>query len=287
MPSRRRLLGTATCLGAVLISTAVGCGKAQEKKVQKIQFDLGRNIVETARASGVPSFEASDVAGFITYSAVNLPRQIPVRFTRPGFEIEWLPVFAVAMNADRDRNATLPVASVSLSLNSDIASHSEAQAFVEQTIAQFAKGKWKRFHDPVWDVLLTGRSSILDEAGEMNTMQMTIDPSYKIAPEEWPKLAKTGPIWRWVGDGVLASLTVGYTEREASTVPQYSMDLEFELLDNYTRRFAEYGAQKLKEGDAKGWNSTAKNEASKKDKAELNKRLIANAIKRGDRVVQE
>ena len=36
---------------------------------------------------------------------------------------------------------------------------------------------------------------------------------------------------------------------------------------------------------AKGWNSTAKYEAGKKERAELNKRLIANAIKRGDQVV--
>lgn len=36
---------------------------------------------------------------------------------------------------------------------------------------------------------------------------------------------------------------------------------------------------------AEGWNSTAKCEAGKKERAELNKRLIANAIKRGDQVV--
>lgn len=285
MPSRRALLHGIAVSIAMLIGSMYGCTDQEEKRMQEIRFDLGKNIVDTARESGVPNFAARDVAGFITYSVMNLPPQLPVRYTRPGFEINWQPVFGFSMDADRDRDASLPVQQASLSLNSSITSHADAQAFVERTIAQFAKGKWQRYHDPVWDVLLTGRSSILDEAGQVNETLMTIDPAYKIPAADWPSVAKSGPIWRWIGDGVLASLSIRYTEPQASTVPQYSMDLEFELLDVYVQMLARNGDQKRKEGDAKGWDSTAKYEAGKKERAERNKRLIANAVKRGDQVV--
>ena len=253
--------------------------------MQEIKFELGKNIVDTARLSGVPQFESDDVNGSISYSVAGFSSTIPARFAKPDYEIVWQPLFAFTMYTNRRRDPSLAVYKVSLQLKNHLTSHVAAQAFVEQTIAQFAKGKWQRYHDPVWDVLLTGRSSMLDVAGQIATTVMTIDPAYKVPTADWPVLAKSGPIWRWVGDGVLASLTVGFSERETSTVPQYSMDLEFELLDIYTKRLAENGDQKRKEGDAKGWNSTAKYEAGKKERAELNKRLIANAIKRGDQVV--
>lgn len=65
----------------------------------------------------------------------------------------------------------------------------------------------------------------------------------------------------------------------------YLLNLEFELLDIMLKRDAENEARENKEGDAKGWNSTVKYEASKKEQAALNQRLEANAIKRGDSVV--
>jgi hypothetical protein len=45
---------------------------------------------------------------------------------------------------------------VHLQLDNKIKTHEEAQAFVEQTLAQFQKGKWQRYHNPGWNTLLTG-----------------------------------------------------------------------------------------------------------------------------------
>ena len=165
----------------------------------------------------------------------------------------------------------------------DYKTHAEAQALVEQTIAQFQRGKWQRYYDPEWDVLLTGRSSLLDERGHIGGDLSTIDPTYKIPTEDWPTVADESPTWRWVGDGVLASLhALGY---KSSSGLDYTISLDFDLLDVKLKRDAENLAQKLKAGDAQSWNSTAQYEADKKKRATLNKRLIENAIKRGDAVV--
>ena len=90
--------------------------------------------------------------------------------------------------------------------------------------------------------------------------------------------------WYWFGDGVFATLNVQNLPDSGDKL-DYRLDLDFELLDVKLRRDAENDARERKEGDAKGWNSTAKYEVGKKERAELNKRLIANAIKRGDQVV--
>ena len=257
--------------------------------MQEIKFDLGKNIVDTAQASGVPSFSSDDVNGSISYSVNAIPSQIPARFTRAGFEVTWRPIFAMTMYTNRRRDPTLAVYKVDLQLANTIRSHEAAQAFVEQTIAQFAKGKWQRYVDPVWKTLLTGRSSILNEAGQIDQMLMAIDPAYKIPSADWPKVAKPGAYWRWVGDGVLAELSVNQLGGDGSAADpsplDYRLNLEFELLDVKLKRDAENQARDLKAGDAKGWNSTAKLVAAKKERAALLKRLEANAIKRGDSVV--
>ena len=257
--------------------------------MSEVKFDLGKNIVDTASASGVPQFQARDVNGYVSYSISGISPLISARFARPGFEVVWQPVFSLTMYSDRKRSVDLPVETASLSLNSDLKTHEAAQAFVEQTIAQFARGKWLRYHDPVWDVLLTGRSSLLDESGQIASTLRTIDPAYKISATDWPTVSKNGAYWHWVGDGVIAKLSV--TQLGNAGTPSdtrqldYRLNLEFELLDIMLKRDAENEARENKEGDAKGWNSTAKYEASKKEQAALNKRLEANAIKRGDSVV--
>ena len=83
---------------------------------------------------------------------------------------------------------------------------------------------------------------------------------------------------------MLASLTV-FNLAGSDGKLDYQISLEFDLLDVKLRRDAENGAKKRKEGDAKGWNSTAKYEAEKKAAQARNRVLEANAIKRGDAVV--
>ena len=258
--------------------------KLGSQKLAEIQFDLGKNIVDTAKASGVPSFQVSETAGLIDYSIDGIPKTVPARYVRPGYEVSWSPIFAFTMYADRDISPNLPVETVTLQFDSrTIKTHAEAQALIEQTIAQFQHGKWQRYSDPEWDVLLTGRSSLLDEHGHIRRYLNTIDPAYKIPAEDWPAVAEAIAIWRWAGDGVLASLRVSGSV--GSLGLSYDISLDFDLLDVKLKRDAENLARKLKEGDAKGWDSSAQYEADKVKRAALNKRLIENAIKRGDTVV--
>jgi hypothetical protein len=252
--------------------------------MEEIKFDLGKNIEDTAKASGVPQFQTRDVNGYVSYDVKNIPTQIAAHYSHPGHEIVWQPVFSLTLYSDRKRSSDLSVETAAISLNSSIESHEAAQTFVEQTIAQFQKGKWQRYYDPIWDTLLTGRSSLLDESGRFDRPLRTIDPTYKVPTSEWPKLMENTPVWRWVGDGVLASLSGSFDNGDGRKL-SYGFDLEFELLNVALERDAQNLAQRLKEGDAKGWNSTAKHEAEMKARAEQLKRLEANAIKRGDSVV--
>ena len=83
MPSLRVLLiGLALASAATLLFT--GCHKTNEVTVREIKFDLGKNIVETAKASGVPSFESDDVNGSISYSVKAIRPDIPAFNPRNG-----------------------------------------------------------------------------------------------------------------------------------------------------------------------------------------------------------
>ena len=236
-------------------------------------------------ASGVPEFSAQDVNGRVSYSINAIPAGIPARLTRTGFEIAWEPLFAFTMYADRDRDSAMSVNKVDLQHRAKFTTDDEARAFVEATLAQFAKGKWKRYADPEWDVLLTGRSSILDEAGAIEPGANTIDPNYKFSREDWAQIVRVGPRWRWIGDGVLATLSVNNSPGSDGK-PAYRMHLEFELLAVKRKRDADNLAAELQKGDAKGWNSTAEHQANKKQRAAQLKQLAANAVKRGDAVAQ-
>ena len=189
------------------------------------------------------------------------------------------------MRADEKRFADRRVQSAVLQLDNKITTDEAAQAFVEQTIAQFQKGKWKRYADPEWHVLLTGRSSLLTENEELDTSGTGApDPNYKMTTSEWSKLSRA-LYFRWVGDGIVAKMSVNHSPG-VDGKPAYRMSLDFDLLDVMLKRDAENEATRLKEGDAKGWNSTAEHEAAKATRAKEIKRLIANAIKRGDSVLQ-
>ena len=279
MPDRRRVLAA---MAAGMVNGLQGCSEVMGQKMTEIRFDLGKNLMDTARASGVPQYQVSNVNGSISYST-QVPPSIPAHYIRPGYEVLWQPLFSFSLHADESRDALKRAKAAVLQLKRADHTHAEAQAFVEQTIAQFQRGKWRRHHDPEWNVLLTGRSSLLDENGKIASSLRTIDPNYKIPAADWPEVADQTPRWIWVGDGVVATLRVAGTT--GSHGLSYSMSLEFELLDYKLQLAAENLARELKEGDAKGWNSTADHGANKRKQAEINKRLVANAIKRGDSVV--
>jgi hypothetical protein len=250
--------------------------------MQEIQFDLGKNIVETARQSGVPEFAASITAGRIHYSVNSIPAGIPARFTRPSYEIVWEPLFAFTMYADRDISPDDLVDAVALQLENQIRSHAEAHAFVERTIAQFQNGKWQRYLPDDWPHV-TGRSSYLDQHGKMDGF--ALDPAFKIPADEWQAVASERANWYWIGDGVLAQLTVSYAVYRGDDFPTYQIALSFELEEITRRRSAENEARELREGDAKGLNATARATEDKKENDAYNSLLEQNALERGDAVV--
>ena len=113
-----------------------GCN-AEGQKVQEIKFDLGKNIVETARASGVPRFQTDDIQGLISYSVNQISAELPARFTRTGYEVSVAPLWAFTLNADRRQGIGDTVDGATLQIKL-IKSHDTAQAFVEQLLGQFA-----------------------------------------------------------------------------------------------------------------------------------------------------
>ena len=251
--------------------------------MQEIRFDLGKNIVDTARASGVPRFQTSNVNGSIDYSVNQISAELPARFTRPGYEVSVAPVFSFRLSADHRNGVSDVVEATTLQINT-FKSHDTAQAFVEQLLGQFAKGKWKRY---IWESCpaVTGRSALLDATGKLDVGTVcSLDPSYKLKRDEWLAMMNRGKFYRWIGDGVIATLQVGFGDDPPVGV-NYQMFLEFELADVQKKRNAQADADHIKEGEAKGWNTAAKAVAGEKETDAMNKLLEANAIKRGDQVV--
>ena len=283
MPRRRATLVAFGGIVAVVLAALGTVTLVSGKQMQEIKFDLGHDIVDTAKASGVPRFNARNVDGYISYSVNGLAPTVQAHYTRPGFEILWQPIFAFTMYGDQKRGRKVEVAS--LQLDKEFASDSEAQAFVEQTIAQFQKGKWQRYYDPTWDTLLTGRSSILDRNGGIESQAMTIDPAYKIEPPDWAALVRGGATWRWVGEGVLASLAVNVDAGVGAAPPTYRIDLDFSVLDIKLKQDEDNAAAERKKYDAMGKPATADYEKSKVDRLAELKIMEANALKRGDRVL--
>ncbi|HWL86106.1 MAG TPA: hypothetical protein VNO21_09910 [Polyangiaceae bacterium] len=253
----------------------------------EIKFDLGKDIVETARASGVSKFETRQYARTIIYDISPVPPEIPARFVRPGYEIVWSPLYSFSMYASEKRQRQVDQVDLGLSSGA-FDSHEAARAFVEQTIAQFQKGKWKRHIGDACPAV-TGRSSLLDEMGQL-TADCSADPEYEFTREEWLHFAH-GPIanlpkWEWIGDGVFAQLEVQITQSPGDTHPKFRMSLEFQIDTVRRQVFADNVAHDIEEGKAKGWDVEERIARGKIETAARIKVLEANALKRGDRVVE-
>ncbi len=262
----------------------VGCDQSEGNGVQKIKFDLGRNIVETARASGVPKFSADNIQGRISYSVREIPPSIPARFNRPGYEIVASPLYSFTLYADHDLDPGDLVDYAAVQLDT-IESHEVAKALVEQLIAQFVAGKWKR-HIPATCPAIAGRSSLLDENGALTVEgNLCLDPGYRLTPEEWEAVMARSQRYRWRGDGVLVDLRVSHTTT-STTGLIYDISLDFRVEAVSNQRDAQRTADRIKEGEAKGWGTAAKIAAGEKADAVRNALLEANALKRGDRVVE-
>lgn len=105
MPERRRAAPIGLAALAIAIAAGWAAFAAKGNHVQEIKFDLGRDIVATAKESGVPKFSVDDVDGLVTYGVSRVPPDVVAHFAHPGLDITWQPVFDFSMNADEKLSA--------------------------------------------------------------------------------------------------------------------------------------------------------------------------------------
>jgi len=282
---RRRRFLRATTLGAGLLAVSgVTYFKAKSEQLADIRFDLGKNIVETARQSGVPVFSSNNVNGYISYSVNDIPPQVTAMYTQPGYEVQWQQLFAFTLYADRRLSEDLLVESAVLQHRADFKTHAEAKAFVEQTIAQFTRGRWARaFRGEV--ARLTGRSSLLDEHGKINGHAASPDPAYAMSLEDWTELVHSGARYYWSGDGILAKLSIWTIGEKRDGSPDYQLAIDFDI-EKILNETLEKDEQYRMESLAKNGVDTAKLIKENKEKQAARKKILEeNAIKRGDKVL--
>lgn len=265
----------------VIVFIASSVFDSREGNLLSIKFGLGKNIHETAKQSGAPRYATRNVAGLVSYKLIDLPPEVALVYDVPGYQITSSPIFAFTLYADEDSNNNLAVEAASLQFNTyAVNSHESAKDFVEQLIAQFHKGGWKRFV-PELCPAVTGRSSFLDENEQVNQIwNCPLDPKHKIAMDDWMKLMLMTQNYQWIDHGVLATLTVGFSDDSRGIT--YSIRLEFDDFSVKTRRERTSEREELEKSDAQGRNSTAKHFAGMvKAKARIIE-LEKNSIRRGD-----
>lgn len=271
------------CIGLVL---AVGVAAAihyNEEKMFEIRFSLGKNIVATAKGTGIPTFNIDDVDGSIEYSALQLPLTVPVVYDHPEHEIKVQSVFSLTLNADRRRTADDIVHHASISISGkQIKSHAAGRAFTDEIIAQFSGGKWKRYI-PASCPAVTGRSSFLNKSGDIDSTSCAIDPHYKFKSEEWLQLFSRTRNFEWIGEGILAKLSVGYDEDIRGIT--YNIRITFDDYKTKIDADSENEKRDKTSGDEKGWKSSEKAEASLVKLIARIKVLEDNAVKRGDTLI--
>lgn len=256
----------------------------REHDVTWISFDIGQNIVETAKKSGAPRFSTRNIAGYVSYALIDLPSDIPAHYSRPGYEIKAVPLFAFTLYSDKEQDDRLLVETAALQLDTDaLQSHQAAKTYVQNLIEQFHSGKWTRHIDDLCPAV-TGRSSYLNEAGNPEQIETCpLDPEHRISDEDWVQLMRMTQTFEWLGDGILAKLTVGYSDDIRGIT--YSIDLEFNNFEIMRRRRASNLARDLAHGDAQGWNSTVSERNSISALRSRIQTLEENARKRGDTVL--
>lgn len=256
----------------------------QGNDMPEIKIDIGENVHETAKRSGAPRYSTRNIAGLVSYALVDMPPDIPVHYHRQGYEITALPLYSLRLYADEENANDLAVQTVALQFaHHAVNSHVSAQTFVGALIAQFQNSKWKRFISEFCPAV-TGRSAFLNESGEPDGIgNCALDPGYRLPSEDWVRLMEMTQNYKWIGDGVLATLTVGYSDDIRGIT--YSIHLEFDDFALKRHRNETNLARKLAEGDAQGRNSTIKDKDAKLARKSLVKILEDNARKRGDTVL--
>jgi hypothetical protein len=256
----------------------------RDKDMTAIKFDLKANIVETARKSGVPEYSTANVDGYISYSVNDIPADVPARYVRDGYEVSFSPLFALTMYADEKNQNNLGVENVTLQFSTKpFASHEAGKQFAEGVIAEMNKKKWVRYIDEFCPAV-SGRSSFMNADGKLEQIgTCPLDPAYALTREEWIHMMRTEQSYQWLGDGVLASFKIAYSEDSRGIT--YNFFMEFDDLAVKKRKIEQRLQASLKEEDQKGWKSTEKHQKYLASRHQLIQLLEANAVKRGDHVV--
>ena len=246
--------------------------------MREISFDLGSTVEQTLRSHEIP-YAGQNVNGLMIYSFTGFKEgSTYALFSRPGYEVRFGSIFGIDFYADLKRHPDQLVHLADISMGSAVAqSHAQAQAEVQKLIAQFQRGKWKRYL-PDTCPWVTGRSTMLNAAGQVDIGACPLDPALVFTAQEWPNLAAQKLRWQWIGDGRVAALEVQYAYNRPD-VPTYTINLQFELEEavkfyaakELQEMKAEFGEAKVAAGAARG-------------AAEIRLREEA-ALKRGDQVI--
>jgi hypothetical protein len=255
-----------------------------DKNGDDIKFELKKNIAETARRSGVPAYSMQNIDGLISYSVNDLAPDISAKYTQPGYEVGFSPLFAFTMYTDQTNQNNLGVENVTLQFSTrPFTSHDDGKRFAEQVIAQMNAKKWARYIAENCPAV-TGRSAFINADGKLERLGVCpLDPVYTLTLEEWIHMMRLEQTYEWIGDGVLATFRIAYSEDSRGIT--YKFFMEFDDFAVRERKNEQRLLLTLKQEDQNGWKSTEKLHQYEKSRRALIKVLEAKAIERGDRVV--
>lgn len=272
MSSRWRLVWLVIAFGAGLI----GCNKESSIKMKNIEFDVGVPMEQVSQLLGPNS--QKQVVGATT-SALGFFRSGAVEgtFARGPFSVRLGKLFSMTAYSSSEV-ADGRVNNLDITVDADdFSSHAQALAGTANLIAQFQRGKWKRYI-PETCPWVTGRSTMMSATGQVDIGACPLDPALVFTAQEWPNLAAQKLRWQWVGDGRVATLEVQYAYNKPD-VPTYTVNLQFEL-EEAVKFYAAKGLQEMKAEFGEG-KVTA---GAARGAAEI--RLLEEAaLKRGDRVI--
>lgn len=266
------------CCLLFFVAWSVTACHARENNMREISFDLGSSVEQTLRSHDVP-YAGQNINGLMVYSFAGFKGDSTyLLFSRPGYEVRFGSIFGIDFYADLKRHPDQLVHLADASMGHEVlSSHAQAKAEIQKLISQFQGGKWKRYI-PDTCPWVTGRSTMLNAAGQVDIGACPLDPALVFTAQEWPNLAAQKLRWQWIGDGRVATLEVQYAYNKPD-VPTYTVNLQLELEEAVkfyqAKRRAEKNADRSAEEVAAGTER-------------MNVRLKAleeAALKRGDQVI--
>lgn len=245
---RKRSLVIIGLLATVTLG-AVGWTLARNDMEEKVfEFQLGKPLEATAKQTRLP-LSGQNNWGMINVGVVGLADGVYGRYAEPGYELKLGPLAGVEFYADTNRYPDKKVETVQVTFRlKHITTPQQAYDYVYGLIAQFQRGKWKRYI-PEECPRLQGKSSILNPE-EIRALSLSvapelknfiglgcpIDPAYKPELDKWIPLAGEGQQYLWHdGQGKIAKLVINIGEPYPNGtfinqgVSSVIIDLEFEL----------------------------------------------------------